>query len=176
MLRPFQSSLMVLLSTAVLGMILSCSSGNQAGAANDAGLAIEESGLSDAAVADKPPTAIIAAADTTPQNLAPAQVAPAVPATPTVNLYYVSKDLPVEVGSSEMVCKMEAVGSDPKCKLGDLKVSEKKLYLDKSRNNLTLPSNVVSWESPCPDAVNFMIRSIVLCASGEQFMGDVTTP
>jgi hypothetical protein len=172
MFHLFKSSLMVLFCTAALGMMLSCSSGNHAGAANDAGLAIDEG---DAAVADKPPTAVVAAVDVIPQNPSPAP-APAVPPTPTVNLYFVSKDLPVEVVSSEMVCKMEAVGPEPKCRMGDLKVSEKKLYLDKSRNNLTLPNNVVSWESPCPDAANFTIRSIVLCASAEQFMSDVTTP
>jgi hypothetical protein len=176
MLRLFKSPLMVLSFIAAFGMMLSCSSGNQADFANDASIAADLGGAGGADAADKPPTAIIAAVDIIPQNLAPAPVTPATPSTPAVNLYFVTKDFAVEVVSSEMVCKIEAVGPELKCRSLDLKVSERKLHLDKSRNNLYLPNNVVSWESPCPEAANYMIRSILLCASADQLTNDVTTP
>jgi len=98
------------------------------------------------------------------------------PLPPPVNLYFVSKDLSAESFISQMVCKIKPTEPAPECHPGDLKITENQYYISKSQNNFLLPNNVVSWTSPCPDASNYVIRSVIICASMEAFLQDVTLP
>lgn len=102
-------------------------------------------------------------------------LASAIPPPAPVNLYWISRDLAVETFSEQMVCKIAPTDPEPKCREGDVLVAKRQYHLDKTRDNLYLPSNVVSWSS-CPDGSNYMIRTMLLCASTDAFNKDVTFP